>query len=145
MYGKCFQTHSCKRLHYILLIIIDHGENTLDNHCYRAYAKKKRMKIITTTARIGIHLTWPCNLYLQKAWHVKHPLKELIWPFLLRCGAVLILLDICWSWLTVDVLRTTCVFRGTDLRVLKILSSEYGLFFPSFIWRITSTREYQAS
>ena len=41
MYGKCFQTHSCKRLHYILLIIIDHGENTLDNHCYRAYAEKK--------------------------------------------------------------------------------------------------------
>ena len=40
--GKCrFQTHSYKRLHHILLIIIDHGENTLDNHRYRAYAERK--------------------------------------------------------------------------------------------------------
>jgi len=31
--------------------------------------------------------------------------------------------------LAVDVLHTTCIFLGPDLRVLKIISSEYGLSF----------------
>ena len=121
MYGKCFQTHSCKRLHYILLIIIDHGENTLDNHCYRAYAKKKDED----------------HNYNGKNWHSSYLTVQLISSESVTCEAsaqgthLTILAEVLRHsiLLAVDVLHTTCIFLGPDLRVLKIISSEYGLSF----------------
>ena len=93
----------------------------------------KRMHSNSLNATYSI-VEWK-HMY-QKAWQVKQPLSELIWPFLLSCAVFFPFLEPFSSWFAVAASRSriTCAFLWADLRVFRILSSEDDLFFSSLIW-----------